>query len=686
MPLVAACISLSMSDRNCIKQAIAKIFINLAVIVGCCFWFNFSCVVNEEIIHQVILAVVRNTPKLPEYIFVMWMYAQMQDDLFLYYINEINFGHWLTSGFLDVSWTFSFNSLNTIMLFIVYLISTIVHIYSKDYMWYDQKIYKFIAYLSLFTFFMSLLITGDNFLILFLGWEGVGLCSFLLISFWNTRILANKAAIKALLVNRVADIALTIALLLIFVLTGSLTFDIIFSLIFEYDIYGLNFIQHALTLNGVKNQTYTLLIEVNFLSIITSLLFIGAMGKSAQIGLHTWLPDAMEGPTPVSALIHAATMVTAGVFLIIKCSPLFEVVPVILLFIVFTGALTAFVSASIGLVQNDIKKVIAYSTCSQLGYMIFSCGLSVYNLGFFHLVNHAFFKALLFLSAGAIIHGMSNEQDLRRLGGIAFIMPFTAIMLLIGSLALMGFPFLTGFYSKDMILEVAYSTWTISALFSYLLGIIAAFFTAIYSYRIFYLTFILPNNANKCIIKTSHEIPASMVQVLLILAVLSIFGGYFLKDIFIGVGSSVFNDVIYISPLHNNQLENEYIPQIVKLLPLLIAMSAIVSINVLFLKHKVRWALGLLVLPQIYNLVIYKWYFDWIYNKFINYKVINLSFTLFKTIDKQFLEWFGPFGGSNSLFWCSNTLKKLQSGNMQHYAYIMICALILWSAEINITN
>jgi NADH-ubiquinone oxidoreductase chain 5 len=428
------------------------------------------------------------------------------------------------------------------MLLVVNIVSALVHLYSIDYMSHDPHLPRFMSYLSLFTFFMLMLVTGDNFVILFLGWEGVGLCSYLLISFWYTRLQANKAAIKALVVNRVADFALTIGIISIFFAFKTLDFHVVFPLVPFF-----------------VNSTFVFLnYNVPVLTWICSLLFIGAMGKSAQIGLHTWLPDAMEGPTPVSALIHAATMVTAGVFLIIKCSPLFEYVPTILSVITFVGATTAFFSATIGLVQNDIKKVIAYSTCSQLGYMIFACGLSNYHVSLFHLANHAFFKALLFLSAGAIIHSLSNEQDMRKFGGLAVLLPFTSIMLLIGSLSLMGFPFLTGFYSKDLILELALTKYTVEGSFAYCLGLITAFFTSFYSFRVFYMTFIYKNNSFRSVISHVHELPWKMAVSLSILSLGSIFLGYFAKDLFVGLGTDFWNHSILILPEHNNQLEAEF--------------------------------------------------------------------------------------------------------------------------------
>ena len=454
----------------------------------------------------------------------------------------LNIGTWIYSDLFQVNWSFYFDNLTMIMLLVVNIISALVHLYSTDYMSHDPHLPRFMSYLSLFTFFMLMLITGDNFVILFLGWEGVGLCSYLLISFWYTRIQANKAAIKALIVNRVADYALVIGMALIFLVFKSLNFHVIFPLAPFF-----------------QDSTFTFLnYNLPVLTVICSLLFIGAMGKSAQIGLHTWLPDAMEGPTPVSALIHAATMVTAGVFLIIKCSPLFEYVPTVLSVITFVGATTAFFSATIGLVQNDIKKVIAYSTCSQLGYMIFACGLSNYHVSLFHLANHAFFKALLFLSAGAIIHSLSNEQDMRKFGGLAPLLPFTSIMLLIGSLSLMGFPFLTGFYSKDLILEIALTKYTIEGSFAYCLGLITAFFTSFYSFRVFYMTFIYKNNSFRTVITHVHELPLKMAISLGVLSFGSIFLGYFAKDLFVGLGTDFWAQSILILPEHNNQLDAEF--------------------------------------------------------------------------------------------------------------------------------
>lgn len=392
-----------------------------------------------------------------------------------------------------------FDSLTVSMFVVVNTVSALVHTYSVFYMEKDAHLTRFMSYLSLFTFFMLILVSADNFIQLFLGWEGVGLCSYLLINFWFSRVQANKAALKAIIMNRVGDFGLTFAILLIFFYFKSVDFGVVFLLapILSDFFFTINFNLFFLTLNC----------NIHVMSFICFFLFVGAVGKSAQVGLHTWLPDAMEGPTPVSALIHAATMVTAGVFLIIRCSPLFEYAPGILTIMVFIGAITSFFAATVGVVQNDIKKIIAYSTCSQLGYMVFVCGFSGYSVSFFHLVNHAFFKALLFLSAGAVIHSLSNEQDIRRMGGLAKILPLTYSLFLVGSLALVGFPFLSGFYSKDFILEVAYSQYTLSGHFVFWLGTITASLTSFYSFRLIYFVFFNNTNIiNVLCLRNVHEL------------------------------------------------------------------------------------------------------------------------------------------------------------------------------------
>ena len=433
--------------------------------------------------------------------------------LFLFYdilANEIVYkiilGSWIFSDSISINWSFCFDSLTSVMLIVVTFISTLVHLYSIEYMRHDPHLQRFMSYLSLFTFFMLILITANNFLQMFVGWEGVGLSSYLLINFWFTRIQANKAAIKAMLVNRIGDFALLLAIFTIYSTFNSLDYDIIFTLV-------PLFIDSSILVGTARFPV---------IDIICILLFVGAMGKSAQIGLHSWLPDAMEGPTPVSALIHAATMVTAGVFLLARCSFIFEFSNTALNFVLFIGSATAIFAATTGLFQNDMKKVIAYSTCSQLGYMIFACGLSSYQLGVFHLSNHAFFKALLFLGAGSIIHAVADEQDMRKMGGLKKLLPFSYAIMLIGSLALMGFPFLTGFYSKDAILELAFAQFNIGSHFAYYLGCFAAFFTAFYSVRLLFLVFLAKPNGNRKTILNSHEASWEIGLPLLILSIFSV--------------------------------------------------------------------------------------------------------------------------------------------------------------------
>ncbi len=569
-------------------------------------------------------------------------------------------------------------------------------------MWNDPHFNRFVAYLSLFTFFMLILVTGENFVLLFLGWEGVGLCSYLLISFWHTRIAANKSAIKALVVNRVADFALTIGIVTIFYAFKSLNFAVVFAVAPFF-----------------SNQLFLFMnYQISILSVIGILLFLGAMGKSAQIGLHTWLPDAMEGPTPVSALIHAATMVTAGVFLLIRCSPLFEFIPSVLTFITFIGATTAFFAASTGLIQQDIKRVIAYSTCSQLGYMVFCCGLSNYNLSLFHLSNHAFFKALLFLSAGAIIHSMQNEQDMRKYGSLLFFLPITSFMLFVGSIALMGFPFLTGFYSKDFILEIAFTKFTVIGQYAYFLGLYTAIITAIYSLRVFYITFLTPNNAvNFFLYKKdkstnnlkkfytyAHEASFTTYITLIVLSIGSVFLGFFSKELFIGLGSNFWNQSIFILPKNNNHLNAEFfglssftklqvdekwltniteIYSLIKLLPFIYSLLAFIIIIYVFNQNKNT--LNIFEKTNVVKLQIniswfltYKWYFDVIYNEYIIAPIMEASYqNIFSNLDKGIIEWLGPFGIPNTLNQIAKPFHELQTGEMFRYAYFILIFLFI---------
>ena len=466
------------------------------------------------------------------------------DSITYNYEYFIYISNWINSGLFSCNWCFLFDSLTMIMLVVITSVSTLVHLYSSQYMATDPHLSRFMSYLSLFTFFMLILVTGDNFMQMFVGWEGVGFCSYLLINFWFTRLQANKAAMKAMLINRISDLILLLGVLTIF--------------------YNIRTIEYFSTFAAISIAQNLYFIFCNYIlsiiDVICILIFIGAMGKSAQIFLHLWLPDAMEGPTPVSALIHAATMVTAGVYLIGRCSPIFEYSIFSLKIITIIGASTAFFASTVGLVQNDFKKIIAYSTCSQLGYMFFACGLSNYPLAIFHLSNHAYFKALLFLCSGAVIHAMGDEQDIRKMGGLRRILPFTYIMFLIGSLSLMGFPFLTGFYSKDLILEVAFASFSETGHFAYWLGTIGAFFTAFYSTRLIFFAFLTETNAYKNVIKNAHDVPLEMGISLGLLAFGSIFIGYISKDMFVGLGSNFWNNSIYINPINNQMIDAEFLP------------------------------------------------------------------------------------------------------------------------------
>jgi len=575
-------------------------------------------------------------------------------------VYSASLGSWAISGLFEMNWNFTIDALTYVMLVVVLTVSTLVHLYATEYMSEDPHLPRFLSYLSLFTFFMLILVTADNFISLFLGWEGVGLCSYLLISFWFTRVQANKAAIKAMIVNRVADLTFTIGILAIFYTFQSVEFSVVFGLAPYF------------VTSTILFGTFS----ISPLALITFLLFLGAMGKSAQIGLHTWLPDAMEGPTPVSALIHAATMVTAGVFLIIRCSPLFECVPSVLLFITFIGASTAFMAATSGLLQNDLKKVIAYSTCSQLGYMVFACGLSHYALSLFHLANHAFFKALLFLSAGAVIHSVSNEQDMRRFGGLLRILPYTYVMFLIGSLALMGFPFLTGFYSKDIILEVAAGSITISGTFAYWLGLITAFFTAFYSFRLLYLAFYSSSRSPRAYLVNVHELTPRMALSLAVLSLGSIFLGYIARDLFIGFGTSFWNGSIYHAPETTGaQQIGEFLPFLVKLTPF---FGSMLAVYLVFLVNNARThEIGRSYFMDentlsAHRFLSHKWYFDTVYNRLLNQPLLEGSYTtVFAMIDKGLLELVGPTGLGKTSFRLGSFITSFQTGRVYEYAWVM---------------
>jgi NADH-ubiquinone oxidoreductase chain 5 len=569
---------------------------------------------------------------------------------------------WINSDLFSISWGFLFDSLTVIMLVVVTFISTLVHLYSTEYMSHDPHLPRFMSYLSLFTFFMLVLITANNFIQMFVGWEGVGLCSYLLINFWFTRVQANKAAIKAMIVNRIGDFGLALGIFAIYSLFNSVNYITVFSLVptmINKTIFFFNFEIHGLTLIGF-------------------LLFIGAIGKSAQLGLHTWLPDAMEGPTPVSALIHAATMVTAGVFLLARCSHIFEYTPNVLMIITGIGAMTCFFAASIGLVQNDLKRVIAYSTCSQLGYMIFACGLSNYSVGIFHLANHAFFKALLFLGAGSVIHAVSDEQDMRKMGGLKNILPFTYGMMLIGSLSLMGMPFLTGFYSKDVILEIAFAKFSVISHFAYWLGSFGAFFTAFYSIRLLYLTFLSESNSYRPVFLNVHDSPIRMGLPLIILAIPSIFIGYLMKDMIIGFGTNFWGNAIFTVPSNLTLIDSEFINSFNKLVPIYLSiLGGLLSYFFYHSKFKELYYLKTSLFgKELYQFLNRKWFFDKIYNEYINQYLLNFGYSgSYKIVDRGIIELLGPFGLSNLIYQVSLELKQFQSGLIYHYSLIILLCL-----------
>jgi NADH-ubiquinone oxidoreductase chain 5 len=576
----------------------------------------------------------------------------------------IKLNTWVSSEVLLINWGFMFDSLTVVMCVVVTFVSSLIHLYSIEYMSHDPHLPRFMSYLSLFTFFMLILVTADNFIQMFLGWEGVGLCSYLLINFWFTRIQANKAAIKAMIINRIGDFCLIIGILVVFTYYKSVDYATV-----------------AVLTPFFKNTTINFLnLDLNILSVVCIFLFLGAVGKSAQLGLHTWLPDAMEGPTPVSALIHAATMVTAGVFLITRCSFLYEYASNILEVITVIGACTAFFASSIGLVQNDLKRVIAYSTCSQLGYMIFSCGLSNYSTGIFHLSNHAFFKALLFLCAGAVIHAVNDEQDMRKMGGLKSLIPFTYSVMVIGSLALTGFPFLAGFYSKDLILELSYGRYTSYSHFSYFLGSFGAFFTAFYSTRLLCLTFLVKPNGYKSIIVFAHETFYTIFIALCCLTIPSIFVGFFTKDIFVGVGSDFFGTSIYNNPKMSYVFDAEFVQFFFKILPLILSISGIISAFFLYnFQNNLLFSFKISTSGRkLYTFLNKKWFFDKLYNEFLGQFFFKFGYNVsYKCIDRGMFEIIGPTGLSYTALNVAFQLHKAQTNSIYHYTLISLTAITI---------
>tara|TARA_B100000925_G_scaffold131773_1_gene98537 strand:- start:1747 stop:3798 length:2052 start_codon:yes stop_codon:yes gene_type:complete len=577
---------------------------------------------------------------------------------------SIQLAPWFISELFDAQWGFLFDSLTVVMLVVITSVSSLVHLYSISYMEGDPHLPRFMSYLSLFTFCMLMLVTGDNFIQLFFGWEGVGLASFLLINFWYTRVSANKSAIKAMVMNRIGDVGLALGIFGIFISFKTVDYSTVFACAPYF-----------------QDSTFIFFgFELPLLTTICILLFVGSVGKSAQLGLHTWLPDAMEGPTPVSALIHAATMVTAGVFLVARCSPLFEYAPDALTVVATVGAMTAFFAATTGLVQNDLKRVIAYSTCSQLGYMVFACGLSNYSVGVFHLMNHAFFKALLFLGAGAIIHAVADEQDMRKMGGLVQLLPFTFAMMMIGTLALVGFPFLTGFYSKDAILEVTYARYSLTGEFAFWLGCASALCTSYYSFRLVCLAFLGPVNAPKSTMAGVHEPSVPMSLPLILLAFGSIFVGFMGKDALIGLGTTFWGNAIFTLPQNVNILESEYIPQHIKLIPLgLTILGCILAFSLNYAGSRTSLFLKTSNLGrQLYIFLNKRWLFDKVYNDYVAKPALSFGYQVsFKAIDKGILEFLGPIGISQTVLQISKETRGVQTGYVYHYAFIMLCGLTL---------
>lgn len=634
----------------------------------------------------------------------------------------ISISPWINLGLMDVKIEFVYDNLSSIMLLVITIVSWAVQFFSVEYMYRDPHLIRFLAFLSSFAFFMIFLVTSDNYIQLFIGWEGVGIMSYLLINFWSTRIAANKAAMKAIIINKLGDISLLLAMVLLFCHVFSLDFFVINCLSWLFRSY-------------IYLNTYVFWINIEYLSLILFLFILGACAKSAQIGLHTWLPDAMEGPTPVSALIHAATMVTAGVFLLLRSVHLFKYDENSLLLLSFLGGITSFIAATIGLFQNDIKKVIAYSTCSQLGYMVLSCGLNNYSGSLFHLMNHAFFKALLFLSAGAIIHSMLDQQDVRRMGMLLKYLPVSYIMILVGSLTIMGIPFLTGFYSKDFILEYVYSSNIYLSIFLYWLGIISASLTSFYSIKLLFLTFYNVHNSyfnilynkNKRLI-VIHESKFLILIALIILFLGSIFVGFLFKDLFIGMGTDVWTNTLDTESYKDNLkvFDVEFLPMRIKIIPIICTLiSALLSflffkfyifivefVYKLYYYFQSFFFLSLLKKKNITNninmkkivdikrsekkvnsikfgtfigilhfckkLIYNGYYFNEIYNYFL-YKNKKLSYNLFKDLDKGIIEFMGHLSIVSNIKNILYLFSKKNKSRIDYIVFIMILGIVIIS-------
>ena len=570
---------------------------------------------------------------------------------------------WLKSGDLITEWSLRLDLLTSVMLVVVTSVSSLVHIYSIGYMSHDPHQTRFFAYLSFFTFAMLILVTSNNFLQLFFGWEGVGLASYLLIGFWYKKDSANSAAMKAFVVNRVGDFGFLIGLAILFYYAGSLNFDVIFSLNEQL----------SLSTFSIFNK------EFNVLNTACFFLFMGAMGKSAQFGFHTWLPDAMEGPTPVSALIHAATMVTAGIFLVARCSPLFEMSPSILSFITIIGASTAFFAATVALVQNDIKRIVAYSTCSQLGYMFVALGSGAYQIAIFHLFTHAFFKALLFLGSGSVIHAVSDEQDIRKMGGLYKLIPFTWVVMLIGTLGLTGAPLMSGYYSKDGIIEAAFVSQTEGNLYAFYLLVLSALLTSFYSWRLIFLTFNGKSNISTEIFSKIHESPKVMLFPLFILSIFTIFSGVYFVDYFMYHDYQyLWQSSIYLSE-NNHVIESiHYVPKWVKYSPLVMMVIGLITAVIFYLLYpKVPKFLSSQFNP-LYKFLLNKWYFDEIYEFIFVRNISRIGNFLSNFGDKRIIDGLGPDGISLRVMDIAKQISRVQTGYIYHYAFAMLIGLMLF--------
>jgi NADH-quinone oxidoreductase subunit L len=571
-------------------------------------------------------------------------------------------GSWIDSGRFHVEWALRYDTLSAAMVAMVSFVSMLIHVYSIGYMGHESRPrYRFFAYLSLFTFAMLMLVTADNLAQLFFGWEGVGLCSYLLIGYWYDRPSACAAAIKAFVVNRMADLPFAVGIALIFFKFGSIEFSTIFPAV----------AQHGADTYALFGTTFPAIEVIGFL------LFIGAMGKSAQLGFHVWLPDAMEGPTPVSALIHAATMVTAGVFLMARMSPLMEYAPYVLGFVTFIGASTALFAATIGCVQNDIKRVIAYSTCSQLGYMFAAAGVGAYQASVFHLITHAFFKALLFLSAGSVIHAMSDEQDMRKMGGLAKVIPVTCTVMWIGNWALAGLPLMSGAFSKDAIISATYASGTGIGMYAFVCTVLAAFLTAFYSWRLLFMTFHGKSRADHHVLEHAHESPWVMLAPLVVLSIGAIFAGRLLDNWFIGADWQHFwNGAIFNGP-HNHVIENlEHVPEWVEFAPLVFGLLGIGLAYVMYIVNPLLPVRLAESFGPIYRFLLNKWYFDELYNAILVQPAIRLARTFWQVGDATIIDGV-PNGLAELASDGSRQVVKIQTGSLAVYAFVMLIGVVV---------